>query len=313
LRTHAASSHPDLIVGTATSDDAGVYRLSDERALVQTVDFFTPVVDDPYDWGRIGAANALSDVYAMGGTPITALQMVGWPRGVIPFEILGEVIRGGADVMAQAGCTIVGGHSIDDAEPKYGFAVTGLVEPDRVVTNAAARPDDVLVLTKPIGTGIIATAIKAGSCPEDVAASAVDWMTTLNAAAAAAMRSAGVRAATDVTGFGLLGHLVEILSASLVSAVVDVASIPVIDGAWELLDAGFFPGGSQRNVEAVEPFLAGSPDVRAVRMLADAQTSGGLLMSVAPADLDQLLAALSPHGVRIGSIGDGEPGTITLG
>lgn len=314
MRTHPAATHPDLIVGTSTSDDAGVYRLSDERALVQTVDFFTPVVDDPYDWGRIAAANALSDVYAMGGTPLTALQMVGWPRGVIPFEVLGDVIRGGADVMAAAGCTIVGGHSIDDAEPKYGFAVTGLVDPAGVVTNAAARPGDVLVLTKPIGTGIIATAIKRGRCPENVAAAAIGWMTLLNEGAALAMRAVGVKAATDVTGFGLLGHLIEITSASGVSAVIDSAAVPVIDGAWELLDADHYPGGSERNVEAVKPFLAGSPDARSVRMLADAQTSGGLLMAVEPSAVDALRAELGAHGmgVVIGSFTDEAPGTVRL-
>jgi selenide, water dikinase len=314
LRTHPAAAHPDLIVGTSTSDDAGVYRLSDERALVQTVDFFTPVVDDAYDWGRIAAANALSDVYAMGGTPLTALQMVGWPRGVIPFEVLGEVIRGGADVMAEAGCTIVGGHSIDDAEPKYGFAVTGLVDPAGVVTNAAARPGDVLVLTKPIGTGIIATAIKRGGCPDDVAASAVGWMSMLNEAAARAMCSVGVKAATDVTGFGLAGHLVEIVAASGVSAVVDAAAVPVIGGAWDLLDAGFYPGGSERNLEAVAPHLVGSFEPRTVRMLADAQTSGGLLMSVSPDRLEALLPVLRASGMAavIGSIGDGPPGTLVV-
>jgi selenide, water dikinase len=314
LRTHPAATHPDLIVGTSTSDDAGVYRLSGDRALVQTVDFFTPVVDDAYDWGRIAATNALSDVYAMGGTPLTALQMVGWPRGVIPFEVLGDVIRGGADVMAAAGCTIVGGHSIDDAEPKYGFAVTGLVDPGGVVTNAAARPGDVLVLTKPIGTGIIATAIKRGGCPENVAAAAVGWMTLLNEGAALAMRSVGVKAATDVTGFGLLGHLIEITSASVVSAVIDGAAVPVIDGAWGLLDAGYYPGGSERNVDAVKPFLIGSPDPRSIRMLSDAQTSGGLLMAVAPNSVDALRTALSGHGmaVVIGSITDEAPGTVRV-
>ncbi len=298
----------------STSDDAGVYRLSDERALVQTVDFFTPVVDDAYDWGRIAAANALSDVYAMGGAPLTALQMVGWPRGVIPFEVLGDVIRGGADVMAAAGCTIVGGHSIDDAEPKYGFAVTGLVDPGSVVTNAAARPGDVLVLTKPIGTGIVATAIKRGGCPHDVVATAVDWMAMLNERAARVMCSAGVKAATDVTGFGLLGHLAEIASASGVSAVVDADAVPVIDGAWDLLDAGFYPGGSERNVEAVTSHVVGSVEPRTLQMLADAQTSGGLLMSVDPGSVEDVLAALRSQGMGevIGRIGDGPPGTILI-
>jgi selenide,water dikinase len=297
-------------VGTGTSDDGGVYRLSPGRALVQTVDFFTPVVDDPYDWGRIAAANALSDVYAMGGTPLTALQLVGWPRDTIPFTVLGEVVRGGADTMAAAACTIVGGHSIDATEPTYGFAVTGVVDPDRMVTNAAAQPGDLLVLTKPIGTGIVATAIKRGACPPSVAEAAVEGMARLNDAAAAAMVEVGVKAATDVTGFGLLGHLVEMVSASGAGAVVEAVLVPVIAGAWELLDQGHYPGGSQRNVEAVTPYLDGEADPRTVRMLADAQTSGGLLIAVPPSGHDALVERL-PEAVVIGEIDDRE-GTIRI-
>lgn len=314
LRAHPATSHPDLVVGIGTSDNAGVYRLSSDRALVQTVDFFTPVVDDPYDWGRIAATNALSDVYAMGGTPITALQLVAWPREAIPFQVLGEVIRGGSDVMASAGCTILGGHSIDDDEPKYGFAVTGLIDPAQVYTNAAARPGDVLVLTKPIGTGIIATAVKRGLCPPEVAAAAIETMCRLNDGAAAAMRDSDVHAATDVTGFGLLGHLLEVTSGSGVGAIVDAGAVPVLDGAWDLLDGGCFPGGSERNAASVRPALVGDPDERLVRMLSDAQTSGGLLMAVAPAAVDGLLAALElePAAAVIGAIVDGEPGGITI-
>ena len=181
-------------MGTSTSDDAGVFRIAPDQALVQTVDFFTPIVDDAYDWGRITAANALSDIYAMGASPLTALQMIGWPRDELPFELLGDVLRGGADVMVQAGCVITGGHSIDDREPKYGFAVTGTVHPDRIVTNAGAKPGDRLVITKPLGTGIAATAIKAGQCPEPVRAAVTDSMVALNAAAAAAMVEIGVNA-----------------------------------------------------------------------------------------------------------------------
>jgi selenide, water dikinase len=309
LHEHPATVSPDLIVGFATADDAGVVRLGDGRALVQTVDFFTPVVDDAYDWGRIAAANALSDVYAMGGTPLSALQLVGWPRDALPFELLERVVLGGADVMALAGCTVVGGHSIDDPEPKYGFAVTGLVDPDQVVTNAGARPGHVLVLTKPIGTGIITTALKRGACPDDVLAAAVDSMAALNDGAAGAMLAAGAGAATDVTGYGLLGHLREMLSASGVSAVVDVASVPVLPGAPELLDAGHYPGGSSRNLVAVSPYLSGGSE-RDRRLLADAQTSGGLLIAVPADGLESLLAL--PGFFEIGRIVDGPQGRIRL-
>lgn len=292
-------------MGISTSDDAGVYQIAPHLALVQTVDFFTPVVDDPYQWGRIAAANALSDVYAMGGTPLTALQMIGWPRDQLDFALAAEVIAGGADVMADAGCTIVGGHSIDDTEPKYGFAVTGLVAPDRVVSNAGARVGQHLVLTKPIGTGIIATAIKRDACPAIVMESAIEWMTTLNRAASLAMVSVGVGAATDVTGFGLLGHLGEIMAASRVGARLDSLSVPVIEGAWDLLDDGMYPGGSARNLEAVQPLLdAATGESRMARMLADAQTSGGLLITVEPDRLSALLTALAAGGVVGAVIGE---------
>lgn len=313
VREHPASSHPDLIVGTATGDDAGVYLVAPDVGLVQTVDFFTPVVDEPYDWGRIAAANALSDVYAMGGRPLTALQLLGWPRDVIPYDVATEVIRGGADVMAPAGCTIVGGHSIDDTEPKYGFAVTGTVHPDHVTTNVGANPGDVLVLTKPIGTGIIATAIKAGACPGDVRDAAVETMATLNAHAAAVMSEVGVSAATDVTGFGLLGHLAEMLGSGEIGAQIDSASVPVLDGAWELLDAGFFPGGSARNLEAVSGSLTGGGD-RIRAMLADAQTSGGLLIAISPDRAAALFDGFGEvaTGAVIGEIVADRSGSITL-
>jgi selenide, water dikinase len=308
LHGHIAATHPDLIVGTATSDDAGVYRVAPGMALVQTVDFFTPVVDEAYDWGRIAAANALSDVYAMGGSPITALQLLGWPRDVIPWETAGEVIRGGADVMGEAGCVIAGGHSVDDAEPKYGFAVTGLVDPDHVTTNAAGRPGDTLILTKPLGTGIITTAIKRGACPDDLRDRVVAQMVSLNDRAARAVRSAGARAVTDVTGFGLLGHLHEVLQASGVSAEIDVADVPIIEGAAELLAAGFFPGGSERNLAAVKDLIDGEASTSDRQLLADAQTSGGLLISTS--DPDGLTEALGSEGVsgwRIGRLTD-DPG-----
>ncbi len=307
-------THPDLMVGTATSDDAGVFRIAPDRALVQTVDFFTPIVDDPRDWGRIAAANALSDIYAMGAVPSTALQLVGWPRGDLPFEILSDVLRGGADVMADAGCVIVGGHSIDDTEPTYGFAVTGMVHPDHVIANRGATSGDRLVLTKPLGTGIIATAVKAGACDPHVLEMAVDSMAQLNAAASEAMRDVGVHAATDVTGFGLLGHLREILVASGVAATVEVGAVPILPGAWELLDAGFYPGGSGRNGTALADSVDGGDD-RSRRMLWDAQTSGGLLISV-PADRsNDLMETLAGHGTPsavIGHITTGPIGRISL-
>lgn len=308
-------------MGIDTSDDGGVYRIDASRSLVQTVDFFTPIVDEPRDWGRIAAANALSDVYAMGGDPITALQLVGWPREGLPFDLLSEVIDGGAAVMAEAGCTIVGGHSIDDAEPKYGFAVTGIVPNDEVLTNAAASPNQTLVLTKPIGTGIIATGLKRGSVPQEIRDAAVETMTTLNRDAAAAARRVGVRAATDVTGFGLLGHLSEIVRASKVSAEIHAGSVPVLDGVAELAHAGFIPGGTQRNFAAVEAHCDfGDTDEISRLILADAQTSGGLLLCVDQALERALHVALADAGVPGWTIGrltnrefaDGPSGVIRV-
>lgn len=286
-----------------------MYAVAPGLALVHTVDFFTPLVDSPYDWGRIAAANALSDVYAMGGIPLTALQLLAWPRGVLPWEVAGEVIRGGADVMAEAGCTIVGGHSVDDPEPKYGFAVTGTVDPARLVTNAGARPGDVLVLTKPLGTGIVTTALKRGGCPPELLAGAVAQMTSLNDRAARAMSTVEVHAATDVTGFGLLGHLHEMLRAADLSAEVTVPNVPLLPRVRELLAEGFWPGGSGRNLEAVAPFLDGEATEADRMVLADAQTSGGLLIATPdPAGLVSALRAEGVDGWVIGAIVD-RPGT----
>lgn len=298
---HPAATHPDLVVGAATSDDAGVLLLpgSDERALVQTVDYFTPIVDDPYQWGRIAAANALSDVYAMGGSPLSALQLLGWPRDVIGFDVAARVLEGGADVMAAAGCVIVGGHSIDDAEPTYGFAVTGLVDIADVVTNTGARSGDVLVLTKPLGSGIVTTALKAGACPPELLAEMVEVMAGLNDVAGAALRPSGAHAATDVTGFGLLGHLSEMLAGSGLGARIEMDRVPVVPGVAELLAAGFYSGGSRRNRAAVEGKVSGSPD--ALSLLADAQTSGGLLVALAPGDAESYLASV-PGAVVVGAI-----------
>jgi selenide,water dikinase len=312
IQAHPASRHPDLLVGTETGDDAGVYLLAPDLGLVQTVDFFTPVVDDAYDWGRIAAANALSDVYAMGGTPLTALQLLAWPREDLSLSLASDVARGGADVMALAECTIVGGHSIDDSEPKYGFAVTGTVHPDRVLTNVGAQSGDVLVLTKPVGTGIISTAIKKGTCPDHVRETAIEVMAELNAHAGLVASEVGASAATDVTGFGLLGHLAEMLVGGI-GARIEATSVPVIDGTENLLDAGSYPGGSERNLESVRERLAGG-DVRTRRILADAQTSGGLLIAVASDRLPDLLEGLGQagRGHVIGEVVSDPQGRIVL-
>lgn len=312
LRQHAAMSAPDLVVGLLTADDAGVWALPSGELLVQTVDYFTPIVDDAYDWGRIAAANALSDVYAMGGKPLSALQLVNWPRATLPFSLLNDVLLGGADVMAMSGTTIIGGHSIDDPEPKYGFAVTGLVSPGQVITNAGARPGDHLVLTKPLGTGVITTALKRGVCPSPLAEQAIRIMTTLNASAVGPMHRVGVNAATDVTGFGLLGHLREVLVASEVRATIEVGVIPVIEGVRALVEANVYPGGSERNLASVRPFIsADGIDEASVRILSDAQTSGGLLISVLAERSEALVDALNEAGTlcaaTIGVVAEGAP------
>lgn len=304
MHNSQATHHPDLLVGIAGSDDAGVFRLDDERALVQTVDFFTPIVDDPFDWGRIAAANALSDVYAMGGDPVTALQLVGWPRDDLPLDILSTVMEGGLAIMESVGCTVIGGHSIDDAEPKYGFAVTGFVPISDLMTNAAAEPGQVLVLTKPIGTGVVATAIKAGEASDATTSKAIELMTTLNKGAAAAARRVGVKAATDVTGFGLLGHLAEIVRASGISAVVESDAVPLIEGVVTLITRGMIPGGTRRNLASVTAMCDfGAADESEQLILSDAQTSGGLLLCV-DAPLEQALhAALTDAGTQGWTIG----------
>ena len=305
----------DLLVGPETADDAAVYRLPSGQLVAQSVDFFTPIVDEPYDWGRIAAANALSDLYAMGAEPLTALQLISWPREELSFDLLAEVIQGGQAVLTEAGCSIVGGHSIDDREPKYGFAVTGLVDPDRLVTNAGAQPGDALVLTKPLGTGIISTAIKRERATEEQRDAAVALMVELNAGAAEAMADVETHAATDITGFGLLGHLGEIARASNVAAVVEAAAVPVLDGVHELAADSVYPSGSRRNRKAVEQYTDfGHVDDTTVMVLADAQTSGGLLIAVAPGDLEALVEALAAQerlGAVIGEITEGD-GTIRV-
>jgi selenide,water dikinase len=266
----------ELVVGLDDGDDAAVVRIAGGQGLVLTTDFFTPVVDDAYDFGRIAAANALSDVYAMGGTPVVAVNLLGWPRDVLPAELAAEVLRGGLEIAQQAGCHVGGGHSIDDPEPKYGMAVTGLVDLDRLITNAAAVAGTPLSLTKPLGVGVLNNRMKATG---EVAEEAIASMTTLNAAASRAALAAGIRAGTDVTGFGLLGHLYKMARASGVTAVVDAAAVPYLPGAREALAAGFVSGGTRRNLDWVRPHAdLSAVDEGEALLLADAQTSGGLLL-----------------------------------
>jgi selenide,water dikinase len=266
----------DLLVGVETGDDAAVVRLGGDRALVMTTDFFTPVVDDPYDWGRIAAANAMSDVWAMGGEPLVAVNLLGWPRDRIPFELAAEVLRGGAATAAEAGCHLAGGHSIDDPEPKYGLAVTGVADPDRLLRNDAGRPGVPLTLTKSLGVGILNNRHKATG---EVFPEAIESMTRLNRDAARAALAAGVTCATDVTGFGLLGHLHKLARASGVTAVVESAAVPYLEAARSSLAEGYVPGGSRRNLDWVRPHLDARVDEDELVLLADAQTSGGLLVA----------------------------------
>jgi selenide,water dikinase len=266
---------PELLVGLDDGDDAAVVSIQGDTAIVVTADFFTPVVDDAYDWGRIAAANALSDVYAMGGRPVVAVNLVGWPRDTLPNELLREVLRGGLDIAREAGCHVGGGHSIDDPEPKYGMAVTGLADPNRLLRNDAARPGLPISLTKPLGVGVLNNRHKATG---EVFAHAIECMVALNRQASLDALAAGVQAATDVTGFGLLGHLYKMVRASGVSAVVDAASVPYLDGARNALRDGYVSGGTRRNLDWVRPQLDATVDEDELLLLADAQTSGGLLV-----------------------------------
>jgi selenide,water dikinase len=320
LRHVPTITDPRVLVDASTRDDAAVYQLTPDRAIVATVDFFTPIVDDAYDFGRIAAANAFSDVYAMGATPLLALNLVGWPRDTLPYELLGDVLRGGADIAREAGAFVLGGHSIDDPEPKYGMVAIGEVHPNRVVTLARARAGDALVLTKPIGTGVLTTALKRDLATAADLAPAVTSMTTLNAGAARAMRATGggVHAATDVTGFGLLGHLHNMLNASGLAAEIDAAAVPLLPMAMDLTERGAVPGGTQRNVEALSPHVKfGSQVPEPLRvLLCDAQTSGGLLIACDPDRVNTLLGALgreaTPAAARIGRLARGTPGAITV-
>jgi selenide, water dikinase len=318
--------HPDLLVGHDTGDDAAVWRQPDGRALVATTDFFTPLVDDPRDWGRIAATNAVSDVYAMGATPRFALNLVGWPRD-LPFGLLREVLDGAAEVAGRAGYPIAGGHSIDSVEPLFGQVVIGDAPVEELLTNSNAGAGEVLVLTKALGTGIVTTALKrseplAATGEEDGGVlatayrAALDSMTRLNREAADAARAAGASAATDVTGFGLLGHLHRLVRASGRTATVFGDEVPLLPGVGELLDAGFVPGGSQRNADQAGAYLEGACDARTRLLLTDAQTSGGLLFSCEPAAAEEAVARLRGSGhdaAIVGEVGDGDAGTVRVG
>ena len=287
-----------MLVGAVSGDDAGVYRLTDDLALVMTTDFFTPIVDDPYDFGRVAAANALSDVYAMGAEPFTALNIACFPRDDLPLSVLADIIRGGHAVCEEAGVAVIGGHTIDDPEPKFGLAVTGRVHPDRIFSNDGAAIGDHLILTKPLGTGIIGTAIKQGVAAPDHARAAIDSMVALNRGPSLAMRSVGATACTDITGFGLLGHLLNLAVDSSVSIEIDYPAVPVLPGVREYIDRDIVPGGTERNLASVEADVQWPEDFPETGrlLLADAQTSGGLLISVSPDLVGDLVAEIDRHG-----------------
>ena len=305
----------DVLVAADTGDDAAVYALDEDRALVATLDFFTPIVDDPYDWGRIAATNAMSDVYAMGGTPFLGLNIVSWPIDDLPAEMLGRVLQGGVDAASAVGIPVLGGHSITDPEPKYGMVVLGFVDPRRMLRNSTAVPGDALLLTKPLGLGMVSTAVKRGVASDELLATAVELMTTPNRAASEAVQEVGADAATDVTGFGLLGHLHRMLLSSGAAAEIDASAVPLIDGALDLARGGVVPGGTQRNHAFVSPHVDwGGLTEPEQLLLADAQTSGGLL--VATDRPDEMVASLRARGVTaavIGSVVPGRAGEITVG
>ncbi len=296
-----------VLVGTSTADDAAVYKISDELALIQTVDFFTPIVDSPYAFGEISAANSISDVYAMGGRPVIAMNIVGYPRNnpKAPLSALGDILKGGAAKAAEGGVSVVGGHSIDDNEPKYGMAVTGFVHPDKIWRNVGARPGDSLVLTKAIGTGIVSTAMRAQKADSAFVDAAIASMSMLNKAAAEAAMAFDIHACTDVTGFGLLGHLREVLSSDL-DALLHLSSIPILPGTYELAKAGFVPGGSRRNLATLEDVLTADDAITSIdqEILSDAQTSGGLLFALSSNEASQLVAACKAAGLTAAVIGE---------
>jgi selenide,water dikinase len=309
---------PNVLVGSSTADDAAIYRIDDERALVLTTDFFTPIVDEPYDFGAIAATNALSDVYAMGGTPLTALNIVGFPEGDLDVSVLGDILRGGAEKAREAGIDIVGGHTIKTDEPIYGLAVTGMVHPVRVASNAGGKPGDVLVLTKPLGVGIISTAAKQDRDSAGAIREAIRLMATLNRAAAEAMAAVGAHACTDITGFGLLGHLRNVALASGCSATVRLGAVPVIEAAWTYVREGVAPGGTHANWRFLNEWVQydAAIDKAAQLVLCDAQTSGGLLIALEAAKADALCAELRTRGAPcsavIGALESGRAGSMRV-
>jgi len=312
LKDLPVSHDKRVLVGTETGDDAAVFALNEELALVQTVDFFTPIVDDPYQFGAISAANSLSDVYAMGGTPLFALSVVAFPGNRLPISVLGDILRGAADKAAEAGIAIIGGHTVDDNEPKFGLAVTGSLNPKHIRTNAGAQAGDNLVLTKPLGTGVLSTALKQGAVSAEEAQEAITWMAKLNRAAAEAMQLSGAHACTDVTGFGLLGHLLGMMRASRTRAVIFTEKVPLISRAYDLAAAGIVPGGSKNNLEYTAPFVEYDKGVSGTirSLLNDAQTSGGLLVSLPEEQTDVFLNEMKSRkemAVVIGRVADSKP------
>jgi selenide,water dikinase len=317
LRHLVPVDDPRALVDATTGDDAAVYRLSEDRALVVTADFFTPIVDDAVDFGRIAAANALSDLYAMGARPLFGLNLVGFPRRLLHTGLLERILEGGGEKCREAGIPILGGHTIDDPEPKFGMVAVGEVRPDELITNAAAEPGDVLVLTKPLGSGVVATAIKADDVPASVVEGDIQVMSALNRHASEVMMAHGVRCATDVTGFGLLGHLRSLLRASGRSARIDASAVPLMGGALELAARGHVPGGSKRNREDLEADLSWDSEVPSVLriLLCDAQTSGGLLICCPEDRVHPLVRDLgdgAPWSAVIGAVQDGPHGHITI-
>jgi selenide,water dikinase len=292
-------NNPDLLVGTETADDAGVFRLRPDLAIVNTVDFFTPIVDDPYTFGQISATNSLSDIYAMGGDPKTCLNIVCFPKGKIEMEILGEILRGGAEKVLESGAVVIGGHSIIDEEIKFGMAVTGTIHPDKIFRNVGVQEGDALILTKPLGTGIISTALKRGKASKESVDQAVRSMTTLNAAASEVMRRFPVHACSDITGFGLLGHAQEMASGSSVTLVIEASKMPLLHGAPRLAEKGYITGGCKRNRDYLDDKMAIEPSLREglVEVAIDPQTSGGLLIAVAKSHAEKLVDELRLAGV----------------
>ncbi len=302
------SNHPNLLVGFNTADDAGVYRISDTQALVQTVDFFPPIVDDPYFFGQIAAANALSDVFAMGGRPLTALNIVGFPLGKLPIEVLTEILRGGNAKIVEAGAVVVGGHSIKDSELKYGVAVTGIIDTDKIVTNGGAKVGDCLFLTKPLGTGLITTGIKRNAVSGELSDLVIRSMATLNRTAAELMIRHGARAATDITGYGMLGHSYEMAAGSKVALRIFSGALPLLPDVLTLAAAGMIPGGANDNRAFLDGKVTLSPglDKNLEHVLFDPQTSGGLLIAVPPENAEALKADLKAHGLPYHQVGVAE-------